>query len=86
MSQLELLLVGVILSILGHGVVMIVRSPKEIFKQLEGKIEEIEENHASLDRMLTRHDEAMKNLASSIDRLTARIDRLEPRPPGRRGG
>ncbi len=87
MSQIELLLAGIILAIAGHALAVIYRSPAQLFKVIEDKIDELEENHVTLDRMLTRHDEAMKNLAGAIDRLTQRIDRIEPyiKPQGRRG-
>ena len=89
MTQLEVLLAGVILAIVGHGIIVLYRSPKELFKAIEEKIDELEDNHTTLDRMLTRHDEVVKNLVSAIDRLTHRIDKIEPhirQPGGRRGG
>jgi type II secretory pathway component PulJ len=88
MTQLEVLLAGVILAIIGHGIIVLYRSPKELFNAIEEKMVELEDNHTTLDRMLTRHDEVVKNLVGAIDRLTQRIDRIEPyiKPPGRRGG
>ena len=88
MTQLEILLAGVILSIIGHGIIVLYRSPKELFKAIEAKIDELEDNHTTLDRLMTRHDEAMKNLTTSINGLSNRIDRLEPyikQQPHRRG-
>lgn len=90
MTQLEILLAGVILAIVGHGIIVLYRSPKELFRAIEEKIDELESNHTTLDRMLNRHDEVVKNLVGAIDRLTQRIDRLEPfvrqQPHNRRGG
>jgi len=88
MTQLEYLLATLILAIVGHGIVVLYRSPKDLFRAIEAKIDELEDNHTTLDRMLTRHDEVVKNLVGAIDRLTQRIDRLEPhiRQPNRRGG
>lgn len=90
MTQLEILLAGVILAIVGHGIVVLYRSPAQLFKAIEEKLEELEKNHNTLDRITTRQDEAMKNLTNSINGLSARIDRLEPyikhQRPIRRGG
>ena len=89
MTQLEVLLAGVILAIVGHGIIVLYRSPKEAVQGHRGKDRWLEDNHATLDRMLTRHDEVVKNLVSAIDRLTHRIDKIEPhirQPGGRRGG
>jgi uncharacterized coiled-coil protein SlyX len=87
-TQLEYLLVGLIVAIVGHGIIVIYRSPKELFRAIEDRQREQDDNHQTLDRMLTRHDEVIKNLALSIDRLTQRIDRLEPyvKPRPSRGG
>lgn len=87
MSQLEVLLAGVILAIVGHGIIVLYRSPAQLFKAIEEKLEELERNHNTLDRITTRQDEAMKNLTASINGLSSRIDRLEPyvRQGARRG-
>ena len=86
MTQLEYLLIALIVTIIGHGLVVLYRSPKELFKAIEDRQREQDEDHQTLDRMLTRHDEVIKNLALSIDRLAQRIDRLEPyvKPPNHR--
>jgi hypothetical protein len=89
------LLIGIILAIAGNALVQLFRlmkNPKEINGELSQKLDDVKEDHELLARRFERHDEVVKNLIQALDRLTQRIDRLEPHlakpngPRGPRGG
>jgi hypothetical protein len=89
MSPNELLILGLIFAIVGHAVITLFKSPKTINDELAKSLVEVKEDHEALARRFERHDEVVKNLIQALDRLTMRIDRLEPylmKPTGRRGG
>jgi len=77
----EQLLVGIILAIVGHGVVQLfgmMKSPKEVSGEIINEVRAVRSDHELLARRFERHDEIVKNLINALDRLTLRIDRLEP--------
>lgn len=89
------LLIGIIVAVAGNALVQLFRlmkSPKEVSSELADKLTEVAKDHELLARRFERHDEIVKNLINALDRLTLRIDRLEPhigaKPPNgnRRGG
>ena len=79
LTPLEVILVGVLLAIVGHGLIVLFRSPKEIWERIEERQDEIEDKHNGLAKLFERHDEVSKNLIRALDRLTDRVDKLEPR-------
>lgn len=89
-ATLEYILLGLIVAIVAHGVVLLFKSPKEVNSDLQNKIETMHEDLIAQGRQGARHDEVIKHLIVSIERLTNKIDKLEPylaKPPhGRQGG
>lgn len=75
-------------SVIVHSVAWFFKSPKEAQGELAKQLGDVREDHELLARRFERHDEVVKNLIQALDRLTTRIDRLEPymaKPNGRRG-
>lgn len=85
MTPTELMILSLVIAIAGHAVVMFMKSPKEAIKELTAAVAEIREDHELLARRFERHDVIAAKLEQALDRLTQRIDRLEPfvkRPRG----
>ncbi len=77
-------------AVMGHTLAYWVKSPKEVNSEQAEQLRAINTELKVQGTLSTRHDEAIKNLIVSIDRLTNRIDKLEPilrttPPHGRRG-
>lgn len=77
------------LAIVGHSFAVWLKTPKEINGELASALRAVTSDHELLARRFERHDEAVKNLTAAVERLTGRIDRIEPyitrTPNGRRG-
>lgn len=71
-------------SILIYAVLWFFKSPKEVSGELADQIAAIREDQQESKELTARHDERILALIRSIDRLTERIDRLEP--PNRQNG
>lgn len=78
LTQTEFLIVCLILSIVAHAISVLMKSPKEAIRELTMALTELREDHTELARRFERHDVINAGLTSALDRLTARIDRLEP--------
>lgn len=72
------LLVALIITILGHAITIIVKSPKEAIQKLTGEVEGLRQAQTISTERWARHDEINKGLDASVKSLAARIDRLEP--------
>lgn len=75
-------------SVFVYTVAWFFKTPKEVHGELAKQLGDVREDHELLARRFERHDEVVKNLIQALDRLTTRIDRLEPylaKPNGRRG-
>jgi len=83
----EVGMISLIVAIVVHALVLLFKSPKEVNSEMAKRLGDVEQDHELLARRFERHDEVVKNLIEAINRLTSRIDKLEPyyRPPGRRG-
>lgn len=85
-TQTEFLIICLILSIIGHAVSILMKSPKEAIRELTAAVKELREDHEDLSRRFERHDVIASGLQHALERLTARIDRLEPYIPKLPGG
>lgn len=65
-------------SVFIHSVAWFFKTPKESQGELAKRVGDVEDDHELLARRFERHDEVVKNLIQALDRLTTRIDRLEP--------
>lgn len=75
-------------SVFIHSVAWLFKTPKEVNGELTAALRDVKEDHELLARRFERHDEAVKNLTQAVDRLTTRIDKIEPylaKTNGRRG-
>lgn len=65
------------------------KSPKEVNGELTQALRSVTKDHELLARRFERHDAVVQNLTSAVERLTTRIDKIEPylakQPNGRRG-
>lgn len=82
-------IVALAVSVISAGFLYFIKSPKQINGELAAAIRSVTTDHELLARRFERHDEAVKGLTKAVDRLTERIDRIEPhlarKPNGRRG-
>lgn len=89
MTDQSIALIALAVSIFGAGLLHFFKSPKEINGELASALRAVTSDHELLARRFERHDEAVKNLTAAVERLTGRIDRIEPHitraPHGRRG-
>ena len=72
-------------SILIYAVLWFFKSPKEVNSELSLQIAAIRSTQEANANVQARHDERIQALIISINRLTERIDKLEPylKPNGR---
>jgi hypothetical protein len=79
--DLNQLLVGLIIVIASNALVQflrLVKTPKEVNSGQASQIAAIRDELQEKAEQSARHDEILKHLIAAINRLTERIDRLEP--------
>lgn len=70
---------ALVFAILAHGMVWFFKSPKEVDGELALEIKELRQQTRLNGDLISRHDERIKALIESLDRLTARLDGIDPK-------